>query len=310
MCSEMGEQRVAWQSRPFWSRKLKKNNKGTGTGRALLGEEQAQESELWSEEYCAWWSKGKRCKKGFSEGNESFRKGGVRTNRPEKGSSSDFNPHKGKGKDQKGKGKGSVYPQSGFSATETLSEEGHSHSRESENWFSSLSDDSSCSSLRGTTAWYGTTLRQTCWKVVIFTVRHHLHVLPELMCLKRATCLSYSPFPQMQNMGITLELEPEGAKITWPVFGLYSSPIEYSTMGHIGLAYQPKSRERLARSTKHVTFAPSQRKSAYRASVQELDDDEGDKPLVRPGRTAVSKDEDADDKFLVQPASKEKNVET
>ena len=77
MCSEMGEQRVAWQSRQFWSRKLKKNNKGTGTGRALLGEEQAHESELWSEEDCAWWSKGKRCKTGFSEGNESFRKGGV-----------------------------------------------------------------------------------------------------------------------------------------------------------------------------------------------------------------------------------------
>ena len=49
-------------------------------------------------------------------------------------------------------------------------------------------------------------------------------------------------------MGTTIELDPKGDKITWPAFGLYSSPAEYSTMGHIvldvtGLAYQPKSRE-------------------------------------------------------------------
>ena len=73
-----------------------------------------------------------------------------------------------------------------------------------------------------------------------------------------------------------------------------------------GLAYQPKSRERSARPTKHVTFALSQRKSAYPARAQELDDDENDKPLVRPDRTTVSEEEDEDDKPLVQPASKEK----
>ena len=58
--------------------------------------------------------------------------------------------------------------------------------------------------------------------------------------------------PQMQNFGITLELDPRGAKITCPAFGLYSSPIEYSSMGHIvldltSLAYQPKLREQFAR---------------------------------------------------------------
>ena len=31
-------------------------------------------------------------------------------------------------------------------------------------------------------------------KVVLFIFRQHLHVLQELMCLRRATCLSYSPF--------------------------------------------------------------------------------------------------------------------
>ena len=100
--------------------------------------------------------------------------------------------------------------------------------------------------------------------------------------------------PQMQNLGITLELAPKGAKITCPAFGLYSSPVDCTTMGHIVLdftsaAYQPKSRERSARPRKHVTFALSQRKSAYPARVQKLDDDEDDKPSVQP--TSVLKRE-------------------
>ena len=89
------------------------------------------------------------------------------------------------------------------------------------------------------------------------------------------------------------------------------SPVEHPTMGHIvldltSLAYQPKSRERSARPTKGVTFALSQRKSAYPARVQKLDDEEDDKPLVRPDGTTVSEEEDEDDKPLVQPATKEK----
>ena len=78
---------------------------------------------------------------------------------------------------------------------------------------------------------------------------------------------------------LCLELDPKRAKITRPIFGLYSSPIEYSTVGHImldltSLAYLPKSRERSARPTKHETVALSQRESAYPARVQKLDDDE------------------------------------
>ena len=98
--------------------------------------------------------------------------------------------------------------------------------------------------------------------------------------------------PQMQYLGITLELAPKGAKITCPAFGLNSSPVEYTT--HIVLdltsvPYQPKSRERSARPRKHLTFALSQRKSAYPARVQKLDDDEDDKPSVQP--TSVLKRE-------------------
>ena len=77
--------------------------------------------------------------------------------------------------------------------------------------------------------------------------------------------------------------------------------------GHVvldltSLAYQPKSRERSPRPTKHVTFALSQRKSACPARAQELHDGEDDKPLVCPDRTTVSEEEDEDDKPLVQPA--------
>ena len=115
----------------------------------------------------------------------------------------------------------------------------------------------------------------------------------------------------MQNLGVTLELDPKGAKITCPAFGLYSSPFEKSTMGHIPLdlttlAYQPKSREPSSRLAKYVTFALSQRKSAYPARVQKLDDDEDDKPLVRSDCTTVSDEEDEDDKPLVQPPSARK----
>ena len=43
------------------------------------------------------------------------------------------------------KGKEAAYPPSGHSASETPSEEGYGHSWESDDWYSSLPDDSSCS---------------------------------------------------------------------------------------------------------------------------------------------------------------------
>ena len=101
------------------------------------------------------------------------------------------------------------------------------------------------------------------WKVVLFIIRQHPHVLPELMCLRRATCLSYSPFLQMKNLGTTIELDPRGDKITCPAFGLYSSPAENSTMGRIVLdltclVYQARLRERFTHPKRHVTCALSE----------------------------------------------------
>ena len=74
----------------------------------------------------------------------------------------------------------------------------------------------------------------------------------------------------MKNLGRTFELNSEGHKITRPASGLYSSPAEDSAMGLIvldlsSLMYQPKSRERSVRPTKHVTLAISWRKSTYPA---------------------------------------------
>ena len=88
---------------------------------------------------------------------------------------------------------------------------------------------------------------------------------------------------QMKNLGMTVELDPKGDKITCPAFGLHSSPTEYSTVEHIvldltSLAFQPKSRERSPHPKRHVTFALSEQKSAYPAHTRELDEDDADKP--------------------------------
>ena len=103
---------------------------------SLVGEEQAHESELWSEEDCVLWSRGNRSNTGFgfSKGNEGLRKGGFRTDPSEQGPSSVFYQHKCKGKDQQGRGKGGAYPQTGFSASEISVEEGQGHPWESDDW--------------------------------------------------------------------------------------------------------------------------------------------------------------------------------
>ena len=133
--------------------KRKSKGEARGTGRAFLGEQREQKPELWSEKDSTCWFKGKRGKKGFSKGNESLRKGGLRTSPSQKGSSSDYDSHKGKVKDQKGKDKECVIQQSGFSASENSVEEGQVHPSESVDWYSNCFDDSSNSACRGTTAW-------------------------------------------------------------------------------------------------------------------------------------------------------------
>ena len=102
----------AWQSRPFKGRQVKqRRGKGKGkgkgrskrTGRAFFGEEQAQDPEWWSEEGFAWWSKGKKGKKGLSKGNDGFQKGGFRPYQPDKGAGKDYTQNKCKGRTTKEK---------------------------------------------------------------------------------------------------------------------------------------------------------------------------------------------------------------
>ena len=116
---------------------------------------------------------------------------------------------------------------------------------------------------------------------------------------------------QMKNLGKTIEWDPNGDKNTCPAFGLHFSPAECSTLGLFvldltSLAYQPKSCERSTHPKRHVS-ALSEQKSAYPAHTRELDEDEDDKPLVRPDRPTVSEDED--DQPLVQNASRKELVE-
>ena len=53
--------------------------------------------------------------------------------------------------------------------------------------------------------------------------------------------------PQMRNLVMTARLDPQGDKITCRALGMYSSPVEFSTMGHVvldltSLSYQPRTK--------------------------------------------------------------------
>ena len=141
----------------------------------MHGEEQAPDPELRSKEEFAWCPKGNEARKAFRKVLKAIGKVGFRTSPPGKGSSNDFNPHKGRGKDQKGKGKEGGYPQSGLSASETASEEGHDHSWEPDDWFSSFTDDPSC-------ARYGT--GHTAWMASVLLNLAHQHVVLDLGCTR------------------------------------------------------------------------------------------------------------------------------
>ena len=120
----------------------------------------------------------------------------------------------------------------------------------------------------------------------------------------------------MKNLGMTIELDPKGHKITCPAFGLCSSRAEHSTVADIvldltNLAYQPttKSREQSGQLKRHVTFAMSERTPGYPAHASDTneDDNKDDKPLVRPASRKElaeekrDRDTDAEDLFPLVP---------
>ena len=126
-------------------------------------------------------------------------------------------------------------------------------------------------------------------KPASFTFQQFHHVSTKVDVHETGDVPILSSLSQMKNLGS--ELDPKGDKVTCPAFGLYSSPVEYSTMGQIvldltNLAYQPttKSREQPGHPKRHVTFAMSERKTAHPAHAPDMheDEDEDHRPLVRP----------------------------
>ena len=110
------------------------------------------------------------------------------------------------------------------------------------------------------------------WKAALFTFQQHNHVLPWLMWFRQVMYICCFPL-QMRNLGMTIELNPQGDKITCPAFGLYSFPTEYSTIGHIvldltSITYQPatESRERTGHPRRHVTLCHVRAKTGISSS--------------------------------------------
>ena len=101
--------------------------------------------------------------------------------------------------------------------------------------------------------------------VVLCIFRQSHHVLPALMCLRRATYLSYSPFRRCRiwvshfiwiQKELRLQVQLLACTLLPTNIPLWDTFCWILT----SLAYQPKSRERSDRPTKRVTLALSQRK--------------------------------------------------
>ena len=95
--------------------------------------------------------------------------------------------------------------------------------------------------------------------------------------------------PQMRNLGTTIELDPLRDKITCPAFGLFSSPSEYSTMGHIvldltSLTCQPttKSSDRSGHPKRHATFAMSEQRTTNLLYVRQQERNRSKKDVIKP----------------------------
>ena len=72
-----------WQSRPLKGRQVKRKKRQgkrkaqretNRSGRTFLGEEQSQDSEMWSEEDFAWWTKGRKARRACQEAMMAFRR--------------------------------------------------------------------------------------------------------------------------------------------------------------------------------------------------------------------------------------------
>ena len=362
---DMDDNEHARQSRKFQDRQVKRRKgkgKGKGgskrTGKAYIGEEQTKDTEWWSEEDCAWWSKGKKKQERFFEGvTMAFRKVVFApTNQKKVQAMNNTTCTRAEARIRKEKTRKVPILNQNFSASETPSEEGYGHTWESDDRCSSLSDNSSTSAA----GWCGTGHSAWMAAVPLDLANHPTHVVLDLGCtrsmgsraaIKKVTetyvvlrhydrvfavvkilsclptprrrpcwesCIIHFPttppcstrvdvletgyvptlfsHPQMKHLGMTIELDPKRDKITCPAFGLYSSPAEYSTMGHFGFGFDESC------VPDKIAWAGSEQKSANPARTRELNEDDDDKPLVCPDNVTVSENED--DEPLVRPSSR------
>ena len=214
------------------------------SGRAFLGKEQAQDSEMWSEEDFAGWIKGRKGKKRLSQSNDCFQKSVFRPYQPDKGGSKDYSQNKGKGwflglqlldgKERKPTLLGWRYP---LWILPTI--------RHTWFWIWAVS---AAERFQKHSWYFGTTTQfcrcnkscvfansetETCLKSCII----HFPTTPPCSTmvdvLEPSDVLFLFSLPQMRNMGMLVDLDPQRDKITCPAFGLFSSPAEYSTLGHV-----------------------------------------------------------------------------
>ena len=99
----------------------------------------------------------------------------------------------------------------------------------------------------------------------------------------------------MKHLGMTIELDPKRDKITCPAFGLYSSPAEYSTMGHFGFGFDESC------VPDKIAWADRSKNQQIQLAHENWTKMMTINPLVCPDNVTVSEDED--DEPLVRPSS-------
>ena len=198
----------------------KSKGRSRRTGRAFFGDEQAPDPEWRPGEDPVWLSKGKKGKKGLSTGNDGFHEGGFRPHQSDKGAVQARTCSKTKAEERTNKeeARKGTHPQSGFSATETLNEEGYGQAWESDDWSASHWTDGSCTrstgsrtsierfksmhgimALRRNSAFpislscLPTPKQKPAVKVAFSAFQQHHHVPPRLMCLRQVMCPSCFP---------------------------------------------------------------------------------------------------------------------
>ena len=153
--------------------------------------------------------------------------------------------------------------------------------------------------------------RRLVGKAVFFTFRQHFHVRPEWMCLKQVMCPSYSHFRKWKIWEWLLNWIRRETKLH--VLLLACTLLQLNTLlwdisswiwRVLRISHNRVSDPLTWRDMWHLPWQI--KKSVNPVHSPGLDEDDDDKPVVRPDRAADSEDED--DQPLVQPSSRKEPV--